>query len=244
MRRGRGLSVAVAGLTALAIGTLGFTSAAGAAGARLPTRPLTINAAGSSVYLAGYQIAPTGGLASASDTFTVPTITCTAKDDSTGAAQWDGVYTDTLQAYALVLTECTSTGPRYDWEFATNAGTFDEPGAKAGDVIVASLFQGASSTFAEIHDLTQSVYWFADNSVNQGDTTVDIGTLNGTFEGLLVPTYSKIKFLNATVNGDYLGFDGPSQFNTLNGGDLVVKTGALKTTGTGSTFSTTWKRAS
>jgi hypothetical protein len=48
------------------------------------------------------------------------------------------------------------------------------------------------------------------------------------------------------VNGDYLGFTsvGAAQFNDLNGGDLLIKSGALSTTGAGTTFADTFKHAS
>ena len=69
------------------------------------------------------------------------------------------------------------------------AGSFDKPGAAAGDVVVASLFQSGSTTFAEIHDLTANVVWFANNNVNQGDTVVDIGTLSEA-PGRWVPTFT------------------------------------------------------
>ena len=164
-------------------------------------------------------------------------------DKNKSAIEWNGVYTDSLAAYAFVAGFCTSTGPTYDWVFATLAGSFDKPGAAAGDVVVASLFQSGTSTWAEIHDLTANVFWVANNSVNQGDTTVDIGTFNEA-PGRPVPTFSTVKFTNATVNGDYLGFEGPIEFNALNGGDLLIKTGHLATSGTGSTFSDTFKHAS
>ena len=83
-------------------------------------------------------------------------------------------------------------------------------------------FQSGTSTGAEIHDLTNGQYWFDDNSINQGDTIVDIGTLTEAPE-VPIPTFTKLKFTNATVNGDYLGFDSPTQYNTLNGGDLLIK---------------------
>ena len=56
--------------------------------------------------------------------------------------------------------------------------------------------------------------------------------------------FGKISFANATVNGDYLGFDAPTRFNALNGGDTLVKTSALKTTATGSTFTAQYKKGS
>jgi hypothetical protein len=244
---GTRLSACFAGVAAIAVATLGFASAAGAA----ETAPAIVKppagvhplAAGSSTYLAGYQATPTGGLASASVTFTVPKISCTTADKNKSAVEWNGVYTDSLDAYAFVAGYCTSSGAAYDWVFDTSAGSFDEPGAAAGDVVVASLFQSGSSTWAEIHDLTANVFWFADNPVNQGDTVVDIGTFNES-PSRPVPTFTTANFTNATVNGDYLGFESPTEFNALNGGDLLIKSGKLHTTATGSAFTETFKKAS
>ena len=208
--RGRRGNVAAFGMA-----TLGFASAAGAAGnAPKLVKPL---GASPSTYLAGYQDTPTGGLASASVTFTVPKITCTTSDKNKSAIEWNGVYTDSLQAYAFVAGYCTTSGTKYDWVFATDAGPFDEPGAAAGDVVVASLFQSSSSTYAEIHDLTANVFWFANNSVNQGDTTVDIGTYNQS-PSRPVPTFSTVKFTNATVNGDYAGLREPNRVQRVERG--------------------------
>ncbi len=242
--RGRKLSAAVAGLAALSVGTLGLASGAGAAGAApLSTRPLTTEGAGTSNGLAGYLVGPTGGLASASVTFTVPKITCSSTDKSDSATQYDGVYTLALDVYALVGTFCTSTGPSYQYVFATEAGSFDEPGAAAGDVVVASFSESGSATWAKIHDLTNGAYWFADNSVNQGDTSAAIGALNDTYQGLPIPTYTKVNFSNATANGDYLGFESPGKYNTVNTSyaKVIAKPSSLKTTAAGSAFSLTFK---
>jgi hypothetical protein len=239
------LSACFAGLAAIAVGTLGFTSVASAAAPPVLKPPAGAQtlAAGSSTYLAGYQATPTGGLASASVTFTVPKISCTTADKTKSAVEWNGVYTDSLDAYAFVAGYCTSSGAAYDWVFQTLAGSFDKPGAAAGDVVVASLFQSGSSTWAEIHDLTANVFWFADNPVNQGDTVVDIGTFNES-PSRPVPTFTTANFTNATVNGDYLGFESPTEFNALNGGDLLIKSGKLHTTATGSAFTEAFKKAS
>ncbi len=82
-RQGGRLTAVVAGAAALGGATLGFASAAGAAGnAPKLVKPL---GASPSTYLAGYQDTPTGGLASASVTFTVPKISCTTGDKNKSA---------------------------------------------------------------------------------------------------------------------------------------------------------------
>ncbi len=245
-RHGGRATPLLAVMVALAVATLGFASAVAAAGAvpRLE-KPSALADASSSSYLAGYQATPSGGLASASVTFTVPAISCSAKDIADSAIEWTGVYTDTLDTQAFVAGYCASSGPIYSYVFATLAGSYVQSGAAPGDVVVVSLFQSGTSTWAEIHDLTNGQHWFADNNVNQGDTVVDIGTdTEVACCGRPVPTFSKVKFTNATVNGDYLDFDGPTQFNTLNGGDLVIKAGALTTSATGSSFADTFTHAS
>jgi hypothetical protein len=238
-RNGGKMSAFVAAMAALSVATLGFASAAGGTESNL-VKPFGASA---STYLAGYQATPTGGLASASVTFTVPTVSCTATDKADGAIEWTGVYTNTLETEAFVDGFCESSGPIYSYVLATEAGSFVQPGAAAGDVVVASLFQSGSTTFAEIHDLTANAVWFANNNVNQGDTVVDIGTLSEA-PGRWVPTFTTANFTNATVNGDYLGFESPTEFNALNGGDLLIKSGKLHTNGTGSVFSETFKHAS
>ncbi len=243
-RHGGRPTALLAGMASLAVATLGFASAAGAAGNALRfENPSVLQGASSSSYLAGYQATPNGGLASASVTFTVPTVSCTATDRADGAIEWTGVYTNTLQTEAFVDGFCESSGPIYSYVLATEAGSFVQPGAAAGDVVVASLFQSGTSTRAEIHDLTNGQYWFDDNAINQGETIVDIGTLTEAPE-VPVPTFTKLKFTNATVNGDYLGFGSPTEFNTLNGGDLLIKASALTTSAAGSSFSDTFKHAS
>ncbi len=108
-------------------------------GSRIPA-----GAEGTSDGVAGYSVEPSAELASASVTFTVPTISCTRSDDTTGAFQEDGVYTLDLTTYALVETFCSSTGPAYQYLFATADGSFVESGAATSDTVVASLFQSGS----------------------------------------------------------------------------------------------------
>ena len=198
--------------------------------------------ASSSTYLAGYQDTPTGGLASASVTFTVPKYTCTPAEEASGAFEASGVYTDTQKTLALVGAQCGSGGPSYEYFFQAGSSDFGVLGAAPGDVIVASLFQSSTFTYAKIHDLTNSDFWAADEPSNLGDTVVDIGTFRNTT--LPVATYKKVAFTNATVNGDDLGFESPTQVNALNGGDLLEKTSPISTTATGSAFSVKFKKSS
>ncbi len=174
------------------------------------------DAAGSSTYLAGYRDAPAGGLASASVTFTVPTYTCTPAEERFGSLEANGVYTDSLSAFAFVGAACSGSGVSYDYFFDVGSANFGESGAAAGDVIVASLFESSSSTFVKIHDLTNGEFWDTDQPSNLGDSVVDLGTFNEeTISGLRLTNFKKVAFTNATVNGDDLGFESPSAVNAL-----------------------------
>jgi hypothetical protein len=243
-RHGGRVTALVAGIVALNVATLGIASAAGAAGNAPPSqKPSAMEDASSSSYLAGYEATPSGGLASASVTFTVPAVSCTATDIANDAEVQTGVYTGG-DAFAFVDASCASSGPTYTYFLGTESGQFNPTGVAPGDVVVASLFESGTWTWAEIHNLTNGQYWYDNNTSNQGDTVINIGTDSLNFAGFPVPTFKKIQFTNATVNGDYLGFDSPIRYNTLNGGDLVIKAGALKTSATGSIFSDTFKHAS
>jgi hypothetical protein len=247
------LSAVGAVTAALALATLGIatTAAAGVPGPHIE-KPLTQahaaaspDAAGSSTYLAGYRDAPAGGLASASVTFTVPTYTCTPAEERFGSLEANGVYTDSLSAFAFVGAACSGSGVSYDYFFDVGSANFGESGAAAGDVIVASLFESSSSTFVKIHDLTNGEFWDTDQPSNLGDSVVDLGTFNEeTISGLRLTNFKKVAFTNATVNGDDLGFESPSAVNALNGGDLLLQTGGISTTATGSAFSVKFKAAS
>jgi hypothetical protein len=226
--RRKACSPVLAGVAALTVGAIALAPSAGLAGAATP--PL---------------LKPAGGLASASVTFTMPKLTCTAAQDNDGAAAFIGVYIDNFDAYTFATAQCTDSGTAYAFNFSSPAGGFVEPGAVSpGDVVVASLFESGTATQAEIHDLTKNTGWSSGSPDKLADTKVDIGTYNELIDGLPEANFGKISFTSATVNGDDLGFDSPTRFNSLNGGDTLVKTGALKTTAAGSAFTAQYKKSS
>jgi hypothetical protein len=205
----------------------------------VPNRPV-IGAAGSSSQFAGYLDTPTGGLASASVTFKIPLVACTASTVNDLSAD-PGVLTRSLFTYALIEPLCTSTGPTYYYGFATPAGSFTEPGAAAGDIVVTSLFQSSTSTWAKIHDLTNGAFWFADDSTNVGDDTVGIGSYVPNSTPLV--KFATTSMSNAQVNGDYLTFESPTQYNAVSATDTLVSSGALATTAGGTHFSLVWRHS-
>jgi len=83
---------------------------------------------------------------------------------------------------------------------------------------------------------------FANSSVT--DAVVDTGTEDEVQSVYVLPIFKKVNFTNATVNGDYLGFDSPTRINAVNGSDLLLKTTALVASDAGSGFSVKFKNAS
>ena len=86
-----------------------------------------------------------------------------------------------------------------------------------------SLFESPTGAQAEIHDMTQSVYWVSGTPGAIKDTMIDIGTYNEASIGLPLANFGKVTYTNTTVNGDYLGFDAPTKFNSFNGADTLVR---------------------
>jgi hypothetical protein len=95
-------------------------------------------------YGAGYFAEPSTGFASASATFTVPSISCTsaqsgesiglqveANDEGTVAIDWAGD--------AVVNVQCNDGTPSYSFDVSAGSTNFVEPGVSAGDVVVASM---------------------------------------------------------------------------------------------------------
>ena len=165
----------MAGAAAFVGATAGFTSIAGAATPMVPhAHPDDVSAG---TYLAGYQATPPGGVASASATFTVPKATCTKKDKADGAQLDFGVYTSDFAVWSWISVGCGSAGPAYYYYLGTASGQTIEPAA-AGDTVVTSLSESATTTYAEVHDLTNHQNWFDENTSPVASTAVNIGSYN------------------------------------------------------------------
>jgi hypothetical protein len=212
---------------------------------RLPSAPAVHpDGVSAGTYLAGYQATPPGGVSSASATFTVPKVTCTKKDEADNAEFDFGVYMNDFSAWSWIGAGCGTGGAFYLYYLATPSGQTTEP-ATAGDTVVTSLSASATATFAEIHDLTNHQYWLNDYTGPVDESVVDIGSFNLLAQSSLpVPAFPEVTLSNATANGDYLGFESPTEYNALNGAVTLVKTGGIKTSATGSSFSLTFEHAS
>jgi hypothetical protein len=251
-RHSRRFSAAVAA-TAVLASTLGLAGRANAASPAPPkppaprARPNThpaFKAARTAVYneadFGGYTAYPSNGVASASVSFKIPTITCTTNE--TEGLVLFGI--ETSYAAAVIEVYCDTPGPAsYFYYMDTPSGTEAQP-ATAGDTVVASIFETSSITQAEIHDLTNGQFWLDNTTIDVGDAEASFGAFSNTAAGRVVPSFPKLSMSNAQVNGDYLGFESPVRYNDegADTGHVVISTGALKTTASGSSFALTFKQ--
>ena len=247
-QRHRPVAATLATMAALAVGSVSYAS-----GASAPTPPpqrtpaVVPHFTEATSYLAGYDVMPTGGLASASVTFTVPSTTCSAADKADLAEVFEGVITATNVPHQLtagVMAACAPSGMSVGADVTTPAGNASQSGAVSpGDTVVASLFQTAFDSWAELHDLSNGNAWSAATQPLWMPTTVDIGSQS---RAEALPTFTKVAYANATVNGDDLGFSsvgGVTQCDMVIGGVTLVKPGALATTASGTTFTVKFKNA-
>lgn len=207
---------------ALVVATLGALAApAGFAGPAwaAPAQPLN----GASESFAGYTLTPSHGVASASATFKVATITCATGG---GPGQSFGVWGfDTQAAYvaeAAVQTSCTGTTPTYNFYILANSANFTESGVSPGDTVAASFYQTPGWTQATVHDLTSGITWVANwATTSLPASTVWIGADSIPGNGYVAP-FGSVKFTKTQVNGDYLGYQSPSGWNWTNNKTVLV----------------------
>ena len=244
-RRGGELTALVAGMAALAVATLGFASAAGAAGnAPRLEKPSGIEGASSSAYLAGYQATPNGRLGERQRHLHRARLLVHATDKDDGAKEWTGVYTDTLESVRLRRRRLHVERPGVQLRLLDAGGQLQPARSSGGRrrrrlaVPVGHLDLGRDPR----PDQRRVLVWRTTTSTRATPSSTSVPSTS--LRGIPVPTFTKVKFTNATVNGDYLGFDSPTEVNTLNGGDLLMKAGPLMTSGTGSSFSVKFKHAS
>jgi hypothetical protein len=204
----------------------------------VPSHPSAANTVNKDDFFAGYSATPLHGLASASATFTIPTLNCSSGIDD---PIYFGPYTDNNSAAATSRLVCNGTTPTYTYWLLTAAGLVDEPGAAAGDVVVTSVFQTGTWAEAEIHDLTNGEYWVADDDAAGTATDVFIGD-NEPYATASLPQFTPTTFSSVQVNGDYLGFENPSQYIINRGSGTLTTSSALSDNG--SKFSVTFKKSS
>jgi hypothetical protein len=196
-----------------------------------PERP----AASTSDYGAFYMAVPSTaiGFGSVSATFRVPTVTCTAGKSRGEVFGVQAIIQGQLAGMSLVAALCNSGTPQYEFQVTANATTFIEPGANPGDLVVASSFQTANVIQSTIHDITSGATWVADGSPinNAGQALeIDVGVTNYTGSYPSWAPFTAITFSQVQVDGDYIGYQSPVQYNYKNG-SVKAHTSALSDNG-------------
>jgi hypothetical protein len=233
------LAVGLAGTAALALVAAPLSSAALPA-SHSRSAAVRASTATPQPYFAGYGNSESHGLASVSATFKIPTLNC-----STGIStpEYIGAYSGPSvppKAEAQITLACNGTTPTYTYHFSTAAGSFNEPGAAPGDTVVTSFYQTGSWTQAEIHDLTNGDNWYA----NTGAASTDFGYAVGVKEPNTtspIAQFTPVTFTSVQVNGTYLGYDTPIQYNLVRGADTLATTSVV--TPHGSAFNVTFRRS-
>jgi hypothetical protein len=199
-------------------------------------------AASDSTYLAGYTDTPAGGLVSVGATLKIPKLTCGSTTEGIFLGVGDETTLGSPTELSGAFIGCSGGSPFYDLGVNANGIEFIEPG-NAGDTIVVSFYQTASTVTDVVHDLTAGTTWVAD-AAPVPDTTATTGAFpafDGSDTPILVPKFTPVTFSQCQLNGDYLGFAGPTQLNRVNGTHTEISTGALPVTS--DTFKLTYKHA-
>jgi hypothetical protein len=148
---------------------------------------------------AGYRSTPAGGVSSARVRFKVPAITCVS--DTGFEALYLGATSlndiGERSAYANVWAECNdSLTPTYFMAAFTADGGFKQGSVAIGDIVVASLTETGTKTTAKVNNLTEKI-----SISSSTNATKDPSVLLGDFGEPTVPTFTKVNFNEAMVNG-------------------------------------------
>jgi hypothetical protein len=163
-------------------------------------------------FLAGYYTHTSSGLASASATLRIPNISCASSGDNedVGFGVFGVVSNSSLDSQADAQVGCANGGTFY-FLAAYSSGNGNTIVANPGDLVVASLYENGSTTVATIHDVTSGKTVTHSGSAGF-DTAVNTGAYNYYYPGN-IPTFTSVAFSKCQVNGDYLVYGSPAQFN-------------------------------
>jgi predicted extracellular nuclease len=208
-------------------------------------RPYSAHAATNTAEGAGYSTAPGAtqvGISGASVTFTVPSFSCasTSDDESLLPGIWvfnTGGALD-LSEQINVSLSCTD-GVETAQGIVRTGGANGIMDVNPGDTIVASLSESWKSTTGTLTDLTNHTSEQGIGAATTTDVYVFIGIAGPTYAGAsAVPTFTKIVFSKAQVDGEYLTAWNPTQDDLKTGTKVQIATGALNAPGDnfGATF--------
>jgi hypothetical protein len=198
---------------------------------------------------AGYFSYPgTGNVASASVTFKTPTFSCakTTDDEWLSPGVWIYNSSGVLSQFSGVEFNCndgaTFTGDVICLD--SYATCDDSMTVSPGDRVVASLSESSTATIAAVHDLTSGTHVSISAAATTTDETVFVGDegpmLASSGAVTRVPTFTKVLFSKAQVNGQYLGDWSPVRYNLATHGTKVQESAGVLT-GDCDAFSTTFK---
>jgi hypothetical protein len=229
------IAVSGAAFTALAIGV----PQASAQTRHIGVSTLRVNA--TSTAAAGYVITTAPASASASESFKVPALSCTATPNS-GIALTAVIATtigttasDTLGAVFAVCDTSTGTTPVYEAVVVVNGSqTVATFVPKAGDKINIAATETATSAKASVKDVTQAKS-FAKSAPAGGTNSAVLdgmlALLNGTTQ-LPVPNFGTAHFTSGKIDGTTVSAAHAIAVDMkTSGGILQIHTGALSTTG-------------
>jgi hypothetical protein len=144
---------------------------------------------------------------------------------------------------------CKGSKAVYKYQVSIGAEGVLEAGAVAGDTVVTSIFQTGSVEEGEIHDLTNGRYWYAGSSPVP-DSIASVGTFRTAEcirgQSCPNPDFGTVTFSNVLVNGDYLSFEDPAQYDqegttSLHQTVYLTKTSSIASPG--DSFTLTFKNA-
>jgi hypothetical protein len=178
-------------------------------------------------------------LASASDTFTLPTFSCASPSDKEWLLPGIWIFTSggSVVSQVDVNFNCNSGVKLQQGVICINGGTCNQTlHPNPGDVIEAVYVQTGSTATGELIDRTQGTSAVATGPLATG-TVVFEGDLGPSPFGVTqVPTFVSVPFSVATINGFYVADWGPTRFNLQTGSFVQITAGAVKTTSFKTTF--------
>jgi len=190
-------------------------------------------------FLAGWYAFTSGGLASASTTFRVPTATCPASGTTDLGFGVFGIQAGasdlSYSSQANVQLDCAGGVATYYISAFTTGDGNDYVPTNPGDLVVTSLYENGTNTTATVHDLTTHVT-VTSTGASDLDDQVNTGSYNYFYSApSTISGFGKVKFTEAQVNGDYLKYSNPQQLNMAGVHPVQIATGALTAAGDGFT---------
>lgn len=192
-------------------------------------------AAGTSSPIGAGHLSPFLRLVSASVSFTAPSITCHSGSDQ----EWllPGIWildsSGNLVSQIDVNLNCNS-GSKFMADVICISGGSCDSGTvqvNAGDKIEVTYVQTDSSATGEVTDHTTHAAAQASGSPQVNGSYVFEGDFGpGLFGVGGVPTFIKVPFTIATINGFYIGDWATSTLNLKTGSDVQIKSGSAATT--------------